>query len=607
MISFFIQKRILPVLAFFFAFPVLGWSQNPMLDSLISLGHEANRSGNYELALKYFLRGKTKSDSLGENQYALTNAYWVADVYRATGKRPEALQFIRENLPKSIQSNQKFLTSKFLNLICSVHFEEFTSNPKYGLDSALFYGLKANSLIEDMNDRSALGQNLMLLGAIYNNLKKYDTALDYLRRAEALYTETGRTDDIPNILNNISATYMNQGKLKEAIETAKKSYGLALVSGIKIYQLIAVKNLVELYEKSGNFREAYASLKIRNDIRESMFDENTMTKVGELREKFETEKKDAENKVLKAELEGQRLFRISMSAVLVLGSVLFVVLIVAYRAKSKAGLILKKQKDEIEHYNELMFSLNVEIAQSNEESKKKAHLLDESNRIKDKLFSIISHDLRGPVSTLQSSLSLMMDKSFNPEEQAAVLTDLNVQVQSTADLLNNLLYWSAGQMKGLRVKAAAFNINELLEENFLLFSLAAKRKGIHFKFVLSEKPLVVFADRNMMNLVIRNLVSNAVKFTGSGEMISLMSAFESDFARITIADSGIGMSEDQLEKLFDLRKGESTPGTQNERGIGLGLIMVKEFVELNGGTISVVSEPGKGSEFTVILPLAEKI
>lgn len=601
--SRFAIKRILPVLVFCFSLPVWGWAQNHFLDSLITLGHSANRSANYELALKYFLLGKTKSDSLGDTQYSLTNAYWVADVYRAIGKRPDALLFIRENLPKSIQSGENVLASKLLNLICSIHFEEFTSNHNYGLDSALFYGLKANALILDMKDRSALGQNLMLLGAIYNNLLQYDTALDYLHQAEALYRETGRTDDIPNILNNITATYMNQGKLKEALETAKQSYDLSKSSGIKVYQLIAVKNLVELNEKAGNFREAYSYLQLRNKIHETMLDENTMTKVTEMREKFESEKKEAENKILKSEVEGQRVFQISLTIVLVLGGILFGVLIVAYRAKSKAGLILKKQKEEIEHYNELMFLLNVEIAETNEESKKKALLLDESNRIKDKLFSIISHDLRGPVSTLQSSLSLMIEKSFNPEEQAAVISDLSVQVQSTSDLLNNLLYWSAGQMKGLTVQSAAFNINELLEENFLLFSLAAKRKGIHFKFVLYDKPLVVLADRNMMNLVIRNLVSNAVKFTRSGELISLSSSLESGNTRITVSDTGIGMTEDQLNKLFHLNEQNSMPGTENERGLGLGLVMVKEFVEKNNGTLSVKSEPGKGSEFTVQLPV----
>ncbi|MBN8706655.1 MAG: tetratricopeptide repeat-containing sensor histidine kinase [Bacteroidetes bacterium] len=599
---FFGLKRILPVLVFCFSLPAWGWTQNLFLDSLITLGHSANRSANYELALKYFLLGKTKSDSLNETQYSLTNAYWVADVYRAIGKRPEALLFIRENLPKSIQSGENVLASKLLNLICSIHFEEYFSNKEYGLDSALFYGLKANSLIEDMKDRSALGQNLMLLGAIYNNLLKYDIALDYLHQAEILYRETGRTDDIPNILNNITATYMNQGKLKEAIVTAKESYELSVTSGIKVYQLIAVKNLVELNEKAGNFREAYSYLQLRNKIHETMLDENTMTKVTEMREKFESEKKEAENKILKSEVEGQRVFQISLTIVLILGGILFGVLIVAYRAKSRAGQILKKQKEEIEHYNELMFSLNVEIAETNEESKKKARLLDESNRIKDKLFSIISHDLRGPVSTLQSSLSLMIDKSFNPEEQASVITDLSVQVQSTSDLLNNLLYWSAGQMKGLTVQPAEFNINELLEENFVLFSLAAKRKGIHFKFVLYEKPLHVIADRNMINLVIRNLVSNAVKFTRSGEMISLDSSMEPGFAKITISDSGIGMSDSQLNKLFQMNEQTSMPGTENERGLGLGLVMVKEFVEKNNGTLSVKSEIGKGSEFTFLLP-----
>jgi len=599
------QNRFILILLALAVWVQDGVSGTPVVDSLLNLGHQANRRANYETALRYYLMARQEADSLKNAGYKASTTFLIADIYRATLKRPESLRFIRENMPQNPGPDEIEPVCKLLNLIASVHYEEFISNPTFGLDSALFYASRATSYIREKQDKKALGQNYMILGAIYANLLQYDQALDYLRQAEELYLETGRTDDIPNILNNITTVYMNQSQYEEGIEVAKRSLEMATVSGVKIYQMVASANLVQLFERQGKYREAFNYLKMYKDLQKAILDENMMAQVSQLREQYESEKTETENKALRAELHSQNLFFYSAVTVFSLGLIVILVLLVAYREKSKAERKLKEQKLEIERYNELMFTLNVEIAQANESSKEKARLLDETNRVKDRLFSLISHDLRGPVAALQSSLSLVADNSFRPEEQAGLIEELRIQVQSTADLLNNLLYWSSGQMQGLKRSPEPVSINELLQENGLLFKTQAHRKGIHLTLSYPEFPLTSETDRTMMNLAIRNLTSNAMKFTSSGGSVTLSAEKRESGILIRVADTGSGMNQDQISRLFLNEAPASTPGTQNERGLGLGLMMVKQFVELNGGTLSVASEPGHGTSFSILLPAAE--
>lgn len=231
--------------------------------------------------------------------------------------------------------------------------------------------------------------------------------------------------------------------------------------------------------------------------------------------------------------------------------------------------------------------------------------LKESNDAKDKLFSIISHDLRSPFSSIIGFLRLLNEQydSMSDKEKKSYLHDLGDSAENTFGLIENLLTWSRTQRGGIKPAPVSFNLYEIIEELTGVLNSVAEKKEIKFCNKVS-KDFTIYADRDMIKTVILNLINNAVKFTGKGGMISVCAVVTGNFSEITVSDTGIGIPPERLEKMFSLDNSVSTPGTFNEKGTGLGLIISKEFVEKNGGTIRVDSEPGKGSRFTFSVPLS---
>ncbi len=226
------------------------------------------------------------------------------------------------------------------------------------------------------------------------------------------------------------------------------------------------------------------------------------------------------------------------------------------------------------------------------------------NVSKDKFFSIIAHDLRGPFTTLLGlSEYLATEIAAIPKDELVVISkNMFKAAKSTFNLLENLLQWS-------RVKTGRFNYNpeEIKIENIIhkmvdLYTANASNKNINIRTEL-PKDLIVYADINMMETILRNLISNAIKFTNIDGIINISTFVESEFAVIKVQDNGIGIPDSVKSKLFKIDQNISTQGTQNEEGSGLGLLLCKEFIEINKGKLIVESEVGKGSIFTFFLPL----
>jgi two-component system sensor histidine kinase/response regulator len=182
---------------------------------------------------------------------------------------------------------------------------------------------------------------------------------------------------------------------------------------------------------------------------------------------------------------------------------------------------------------------------------------------------------------------------------------INTSAVQTFKLLENLLEWAKSQQGNFSYNPETIELRELLEEECNLLSDTARRKNIELK-CFSEVEISVYADRNMLRTVLRNLISNAVKFTHRNGTIEVRAFADNIKAEISVLDDGIGMTKETIKKLFRIDFNLSTRGTENEKGTGLGLFLCKEFVEKNGGTIWVESEPGKGSEFKFVLPAIVK-
>jgi signal transduction histidine kinase len=234
-------------------------------------------------------------------------------------------------------------------------------------------------------------------------------------------------------------------------------------------------------------------------------------------------------------------------------------------------------------------------------------LLEQENELKDKVFSIIGHDLRTPVGNIKSYIDafLLSDIEIS-EETRVLLNDLSALSEQAFSLLENLLFWAKNQSGKISCNPKRNDINGVIENAILLIQHQANKKNISI-LRPSVKKVEAYFDAEQIAIVLRNLLSNAVKFTQLGGEIRIalnhISQNEKEYIKIEIADNGIGIVEEDQKKLFDKKSHFTTYGTNNEKGSGLGLHLCKEFVEMNKGSIGVVSEPGKGSIFYFTLPV----
>ena len=249
-------------------------------------------------------------------------------------------------------------------------------------------------------------------------------------------------------------------------------------------------------------------------------------------------------------------------------------------------------------------ALEEKVLERTQELYKTNHELRSVNAVKDKLFSIIAHDLRSPLNTLSNFVNLLVDfeDAFSPEETKELASQIRDSLQNVNDLLNNLLYWSRNQMQTTHLDIREVDILDAIERAIRVTSHTAQQKYIKLKIDKVEQESV-WADKNMVDVILRNLISNAIKFTHKNGLVYVSGSLEESFYRIDVVDTGVGMDEESLQKLFDVDQHITTYGTANEKGTGIGLKLCHEFAEKQGGKISAKSQVGQGSTFSVWLPI----
>lgn len=247
--------------------------------------------------------------------------------------------------------------------------------------------------------------------------------------------------------------------------------------------------------------------------------------------------------------------------------------------------------------------LEKEINRRTHELNKSKDELTDLNQKKDFIFSILSHDLRAPLTTLEGFLGLLVEhyEQMSPKEIKAHATAIKNSVGKSLDLIDNTLFWSLSQMGNVNYNPLVVSVDELFEKVKGLYSLTAKKKSINLSFE-AENDLLIKADENMAYIILRNLVSNALKFTPKNKKVNVKAYKEKSFVAIEIEDEGVGLTPEAIEKLFDTKPNFSKRGTSNEKGAGLGLVLCKMFVDLHKGNISATSN-GTKTTFKVTFPL----
>ena len=227
---------------------------------------------------------------------------------------------------------------------------------------------------------------------------------------------------------------------------------------------------------------------------------------------------------------------------------------------------------------------------------------------RDKMYSVIAHDLRSPMASIRMVLNLVV-QTVSPEaigpEMYYLIDKANKETEETHDLLDNLLKWTKSQTGRLKVAYQDFEVMDVVTGVYGIFTMIAETKNIALTMEENVTGLKVRADKDMLNTVVRNFLSNAIKFTPEGSAIEIIVDKKDDFAKISIRDHGVGIAPDRIEGLF--HKGETTYGTNNEEGSGLGLQLCKDFAVKNGGDVMVESVLGEGSTFSVLVPILKDV
>jgi signal transduction histidine kinase len=412
-----------------------------------------------------------------------------------------------------------------------------------------------NSAILKMN-RLRAGMYLEYAN-LNNQFKKYDAAIGFAKKGVALYDSIGVMTGLANSYKAMIAAYEAKKDLKNAL----------------------------YYEKKYNHTED--SLNTVDKLKSTQLIQNYFALNARLNRMAEVEKKNEENKS-KIEFQHTTINILVLSLVVVV-----VVLSVTYYYYEQKKLLSNKLKQQ-----------HVELSAQKALIETQAANLETVNKLKDKMMAVVGHDLRTPIANLHSILELFEGDYLTPEEVHVLMKDVSPIVKGTELTLSNLLDWAGSQIKGHSVDTSKIDMFLLGAEMEQTFRHLLKQKRLNFTNMAKPGQLV-YADENHIKVILRNLMSNAIKFTGNEGKITLVTTTECDKLIISIEDTGMGMTAAQVEKLFSQDTHFSQSGTLGEKGTGLGLLLSNELIKLNGGELTVTSVPEEGSKFYFSLPLVK--
>jgi signal transduction histidine kinase len=439
------------------------------------------------------------------------------------------------------------------------------------------------------------------------SLADIDTALNIAKQMQDKY-EQG------TMLANVSETYLAMKDYSDAIKSGIR--GLKLMEGIKFMHGISemLERLSKAYAGRGDIKKAYDTQVAYIKLQDSLINQKTLHDITLIEfNRVRDENLDlTKNNQLMASQNTSYLARINrygkvIGTVVVILVLVILLLLVQYRRnleKQSANQLLIEQKEEIAAINHQLEVSNEEVTSQIELVSEQKDELEKLNNIKNTLFSIISHDLRGPLSSLETLFAVYREGDLGEQELGVLLSQLEDNIMSTRAFLDNLLEWSKGQLEGIVAHPVKFSLDDCIDENIRLWDSKISIKGLTVTHDSAETPVMAFADRDMINLVIRNLLSNAIKFCSPGDQIRLKAEQTGDKALFSIADTGPGISAKDRERLFHLDYTVST-GSQGEHGTHLGLILCQDMATRNNGKLWLETEEGKGATFWMQLPAKE--
>ena len=560
-----------------------------------SIGLIEIRRGNYPEGLRHSLSAINvfeNKELKGELSKAYNN---LAEAYFNTDQVDKAMEFnvkalkVRKDLGDSL--GIKTSTKNIANLY-SIRKEH---------RKAIEYYEKVLSILNQDTDQALRGEVLPKLGNEYLQFKEYDKATEVLIEGLRYSRSVGDNEGILRSLNAIGNLNLIRRNFRTAEAQINEAYAIAERLSNKPELLKNYKLHVKLDSTKGRFQNAfiwqnrYYALKseIEKEKQPKVISnyDNLDLETNPSPEDLNSDETETSSTV-NNDVDIKRLTQLKWLTYVLIGLLGITFIVLLYNQNRK-----QKQK---EYFSGLEEEKQI-LQKENDTYLEKVTNLEEINKVKDRLFSIVSHDLKDSISSIKAFLDLLKEGNLTREEFYNLLPELSENADNASLLLYNLLNWSKSQMQNLESKPTRFNIKDVFETKVALVEQKVEQKRI--VLIDESQNDYVFADRSMIEIVVQNLVTNAVKFSKVGDIITISSQEVNGNIIFCVEDTGIGISKENIDKLFG-NEAFTTAGTDNESGTGLGLTICKELVELNNGKIWVESQIGVGSKFFVELPKA---
>jgi len=525
---------------------------------------------------------------------------------RYLGKYSSALDFLRQSKFEAEKEGFRTDLAMAENRLASVYFELFANyQPGYlNFDSTspmVHYNKIAGRYIHDGyldsiiyfaelsikhggNDLNGFygSSNRNILGSTMAILHLYDKALTYLEDGLQIAKINKNIEMQEEVYHDICSFYKMQKKYRQALNFLLAADSLSNFADFKLQRRENYFELAQYYYLLGEYANSNKYVEQAKLLSTAISRDNVMTEL--ISERVELEHKIYDERAVYEK-------KIStMSAIFVI-----IFLLVA----TTALFFLLKRKKFLENINAILNNKNQLIEEQHEE-------LVQINSGKNKFFAIIAHDLRSPIWTILAYSEMLIEeyREYSEEQRLAALRSLNASINSLSELTQNLLSWAALQLNKSKPEFAAFSVKEVLDSVSHILETMLRNKEI--VLVNSVPPdALIYADKSAFSVVVHNIISNAVKFTPRGGTIELSLERAGGGHEIAVKDNGRGMSQTVKDKLFVVGEKSMSPGTEGERGNGLGLLLCKELMVQNNGDIRVESEIDKGTTFYVSLPAGE--
>ncbi len=545
-----------------------------------NLGNAYYHIGNYDMALDYYFISLEISNKSGNSLGVASALNNIGNVYQEIKNYDRALEYYKRSEKMALDEGFDRIIAIASNNLGEVY------SLKGQYDSALVYLEKSLEQVKKVNSRFDEGIFMGNIADLYLKVDSLDQAEKYFQESLKYALETGDKTGISlcNLgLADIQLHYKDPAKasifLKTGTEISEEIGSLKLME-------YAYKLYSALYLQMNDLRNSHLFLTRQMAVKDSVYSLENGENVAKLESQYREVQNSRKIELLK---EKQKSYLILTLVIITASIIIFILVFLAYRQKTKSNSLLQEKNLQIEASKKILEEKHQQLIKSQEQ-------LKALNIGKDDFLTIISHDLKNPLSSIRGFTELLIRSydSLSDEQRKTFLNEVFGSIERMSLLINNVLYWVRSQTESIKYKPLNFDLHKKVEENISIYRLMLENKEIQIENLVPAG-IAVFADVNVFDMILRNLISNALKFTPSKGKISLGCEQAEKTVTLSITDNGIGIPEEKLKLILERQEHYSTVGTSHEQGTGLGLGLVNKFILQTGGSFLIKSEPGKGS------------